>query len=67
MTYRGKPLQELTKEELDEYRALITNTISQLTREARSSSPTRSRDAHMRLPHWEEMEYELDKFLKSRR
>lgn len=61
--YRDKELYELTQDELKQYRELVDNTIAQLLLETNSSSPTKARDAHMRLPHWEKRRFQLNNFL----
>ncbi|OEB90915.1 hypothetical protein BBN09_10780 [Vibrio parahaemolyticus] len=65
-TYKGKTLEELTAEELKEYSILIDSTISQLTQELNSHSRTKSNQAGMRLPVWENSRTELDHYLKQR-
>ena len=58
-----KPLEECTKKELAERYVFYNSTISSLQLELNSSSPTRARDAAMRLLTWEQYRFELDNFL----
>lgn len=49
--YKEKSLDELSDEELNDYQYLVNITIAKLSRELKSSSPTRARDAQIRLGH----------------
>ena len=56
-------LQKMTEEELLEHGVLIETTISSLLIESKSSSPTRSNQAGMRLDSWDKKQRELNDFL----
>ncbi|ELB2105556.1 hypothetical protein HL669_21650 (plasmid) [Vibrio parahaemolyticus] len=65
--YKEKSLDELSDEEFDDYQYLVNTTIAKLSRELKSSSPTRARDAQIRLGHWEERLSNLEAFLNNRK
>ncbi|MBE8564712.1 hypothetical protein BCT55_20650 [Vibrio splendidus] len=56
-------LKKMTEEELLEYGKLIDSTISSVLIESRSSSPTKSNQARMRLDFWDKKKSELNDFL----
>ncbi|MGO2344126.1 hypothetical protein [Vibrio litoralis] len=56
-------LEKMTEEELVEYGRFIEATISSLLIESKSSSPTRSNQAGMRLDFWDKKQRELNDFL----
>lgn len=65
--YKEKSLDELSNQELNDYQNLVNRTIGQLSLELKSSSPSRARDAQIRLIHWEERLSNLVSFLNNRK